>query len=114
MQALADQLIDNIKPSWRGNRKIRWCDAASSRDEILQRVRQGVNKGDFAARRQAAEASLQAPVRGPQPNVSGDLTQRFADKAVSLASTVARVDSLDQVPGAVATFLGEQGLGRKP
>jgi len=85
----------------------------SSRDEILQRVRQGVNKGDFAARRQAAEASLRAPVRGPQPNVSGDLPQRFADKAVSLASTVARVDSLDQVPGAVATFLGEQGLGRE-
>ena len=85
----------------------------SSRDEILQRVRQGVNKGDFAARRRAAEASLAAPVRGPIPNVSGDLAQRFADKAVSLASTVARVADQAQVPGAIAAFLDEHGLGRE-
>ena len=39
----------------------------SARQDILQRVSKGVAKADFAVRRAAALASLDAPQRGPQP-----------------------------------------------
>ena len=83
----------------------------SARAEILDRVRQGLNKGDGAGRRAAAEALLAAPARGPQPEIGGDLVARFAEKAQALVSTVGRVAAAGDVPAAVATWLAEQGLG---
>ncbi|MGE5490957.1 MAG: LutC/YkgG family protein [Actinomycetota bacterium] len=80
----------------------------SSRDDILKRVRAGVGKGDFAARRQAAEALMAARNLGPQPRVGGDLAERFRAKAEPLASTVDRVGSLSEVPAAVARYLGSE------
>lgn len=79
----------------------------SSRDDILKRVRAGVGKGDFAARRQAAEALMAAPSLGPRPRVQGDLVERFRVKAEALASTVDRVGSLAEAPAAVARYLGD-------
>ena len=83
----------------------------SAREEILGRVRQGLNKGEADRRRAAAEASLAAPVRGPQPAIAGDLVARFAARAESLASTVGRVTAADDVPAAVAAWLAGHGLG---
>lgn len=80
----------------------------SSRDDILKRVRAGVGKGDFAARRQAAEALMAARALGPQPRVGGDLAERFRAKAEPLASTVDRVGSLSEVLAAVARYLGAE------
>ncbi len=82
----------------------------SARAEILQRVRAGLGRGDAAARRAAAEASISNPTRGPQPQLAGDLVARFASKAHYLASSVARVGSPAEVPAAVARYLNEQGL----
>ena len=82
----------------------------SARDDILGRVRRGVGKDDFAGRRAAAVASLQAPVRGPQPTMNADLVARFRAKAEYLSSTVVGVPSLLEVPAAVAAYLGENGL----
>lgn len=85
----------------------------SARDEILGRVRAGVGKDDFAARRARAEAQLAAPVRGPQPVLDGDLVQRFRAKAESLASSVDSVSTPAEAPQAVARYLAAGGLGRE-
>ena len=82
----------------------------SARDEILQRVRAGLGKGDAVARRAAAEATMQARERGPQPVMAKDLAERFARKALALASSVERVASTAEVPAAVARYLAEHGL----
>lgn len=77
----------------------------TARDEILQRVRAGVGKMDFAARRTAAEASLNRSQRGPQPVMQADLAARFQDKALSLASSVERIATPAMLPAAVKRFL---------
>jgi L-lactate dehydrogenase complex protein LldG len=85
----------------------------SARDEILGRVRAGVGKDDLAGRRAAAEAWLQARACGPQPALVGDRVERFRAKAEYLASTVAAVSALADVPAAVAGYLAANGLGRQ-
>lgn len=85
----------------------------SARDEILGRVRAGVGKDDFAGRRAAAEAWLQARAAGPQPSLVGDLAERFRSKAEYLASTVAAVAELVEAPAAVATYLAANDLGSR-
>ena len=82
----------------------------SAREEILQRVRAGLGKGDAAARRAAAEACMNNPQRGPQPQLAGDLVARFASKAHYLASSVERVAGVDEVPATVARYLAQHGL----
>jgi L-lactate dehydrogenase complex protein LldG len=82
-----------------------------AREEILNRVRSGVGKADFAARRTAAQASLTEQKRGPQPVLAGGLVERFQRKAESLASTVVKVADTAQVPAAVATYLEQGALG---
>lgn len=82
----------------------------SARDEILQRVRAGLGKGDAETRRAAAEAAMEHPVRGPQPRLETDLAARFARKAQYLASTVESVSGRVLVPQAVARYLSERSL----
>lgn len=82
----------------------------SARDEILQRVRAGLSKGDADTRRAAAEAVMLHPARGPQPRLGADLAARFASKAQYLASTVESVSGRAQVPLAVARYLSERSL----
>lgn len=84
----------------------------SARDEILGRVRAGVGKADFAARRAQAEATLTRRERGPQPLMTADLAARFASKAESLSSSVERLARLDEVPAAVARYLAGLQLGQ--
>ena len=83
----------------------------SAKQEILDRVRHGVGKGDFAQRRAAALAVLEAKARGPQPAIPGALVDRFREKAESLASTLAGVVTWEAVPGAVADYLAANRLG---
>lgn len=85
----------------------------SSREEILQRVRAGVGKDDFAARRAAAEAYLAARAQGPQPIIGDDLVARFRSKAESLANTLDAVADLAAAPAAVASYLAAGGLGKE-
>lgn len=82
----------------------------SARHDIIARVRHGVDKGDFAARRAAAEAWMAARQRGPQPAPMGDLVARFRARAESLASTVEAVSKPEEVPAVVARYLAAHGL----
>lgn len=85
----------------------------SAREEILGRVRQGLGKGEAAGRRAAAEALLAAPVRGPQPDIGGELVARFMARAESLSSTVGRVSSASELPANLAAWLAGQGLSTR-
>ena len=87
----------------------------TSRNDILARVRANLGvaaESDAAAaeRRQRALATLAARSEGPRPRISGDLAQRFADKSMAMASTLARVATLAQVPSAVAAYLAGLAL----
>lgn len=82
----------------------------NAREEILERVRQGVGKGDFPGRRAAAEALLKARGRGPQPAMPGSLVERFRAKAGSLSSTLDAVADRNAASGAVARYLAAQNL----
>lgn len=83
----------------------------SARAEILQRVRSGVGKADFALRRATALARLAVPERGPQPHITGDLAARFAEKAASQSSSVAWVADRLAAPAAARCFLADGSLG---
>lgn len=85
----------------------------SAKDEILGRVRAGVGKDDFAARRAAAEAYLAGRTCGPQPSIGNELAARFQAKAESLASSVDCVAEAAAAPGAVARYLAAGGLGQQ-
>lgn len=84
----------------------------SARHDIIARVRHGIDKGDFAARRAAAEAAMAERQRGPQPAAMGDLVARFRARAESLASTVDAIATWADVPAAVGRYLAAHGLGR--
>lgn len=83
----------------------------SARDEILGRIRAGVGKSDFAARRAVAEAYLSSRERGPQPVLGEDLAERFKVCATTLSSSVEHVSGSVEVPAAVARFLAANDLG---
>lgn len=85
----------------------------TARDDILRRVRAGVGKEDFAARRATAEAYLAARARGPQPSLGYELAARFRSKAESLASSVDAVADPADAPAAVARYLAAGGLGKR-
>ena len=79
---------------------------ASSREAILARVRSALGKGgsrDDA--RAGARAYVAARAQGPRPSSPDDLIGRFCVRATDMQSTVERVRSLDQLPGAVARYI---------
>lgn len=83
----------------------------SARDEIFGRVRRGVGKAAFDARRHAALATMRQQARGPQPVLPAELVERFRRRAEALASTVGAVACWGDVPAAVAAYLAEGALG---
>ncbi|MDP3537689.1 MAG: lactate utilization protein [Azonexus sp.] len=83
----------------------------SARDEILKRVRAGVGKDDFSARRALAEAYMAERKRGPQPTLGAELAVRFKSKAESLSSSVEVLPERAEAPAAVARYLTAGGFG---
>jgi L-lactate dehydrogenase complex protein LldG len=87
----------------------------SAREDILARVRANLGvKADDAARRELARATVAARAQGPRPVVDGDpasLAERFAAKSAAMSSTVERLNSMAEVPAAVARYLAGLKLG---
>lgn len=85
---------------------------ASSRDDILARVRAGLGRDPALAdaRRQAALDYLAARKPGPRPALDGDLQQRFRARSEAMSSTVDAVASSADVPAAIARYLAAGGL----
>jgi L-lactate dehydrogenase complex protein LldG len=84
----------------------------SARENILRRIRaaNGRTGALTAAERQAALATLREHPRGPLPNMSWELLPRFKERCIAMMSSVAEVNSLADVPQAVAKYLTENKL----
>lgn len=82
----------------------------NARERILERV--------VAARTGAGDPStvekyIQQHPRGPAPSLGPDLVRQFCERATRLASEVARVATLSDVPIAVARYLESNNLTRR-
>jgi len=78
----------------------------SARDAVLRSVRAALGRtGPDADRRAAALAYIAAHAQGPRPAMPADLVARFVERATDMASTVERIATLADVPGAVARYL---------
>jgi len=84
----------------------------SVREDILARIRrqQGRTGAPSDTERAAVEDIIAARAIGPRPAVTGDLAARFRARAEALASTVAEVAALADVPAAAAAYLRAGGL----
>jgi L-lactate dehydrogenase complex protein LldG len=84
----------------------------NSREDILKRVRERLGRGaqNVDAARAAVEEALSSPVEGPRPPVGADLAAEFRRRSEALSSTVDAVAAMDEVPAAVARYLGAGGL----
>ncbi len=87
----------------------------SAREQILNRIRQGLGRGELEpARRAELEALLARPPRGPIPARTdldpAGLIALFIEMAEEAAATVVRVPSLVAVPAVVASYMSEHGL----
>ena len=84
----------------------------SARDNILRRIREanGSEAGTSAQQRDAILARLDARGRGPLPTMDWEPVPRFKERCIAMMSTVEEVESLAEVPQAVASYLTKQNL----
>jgi len=84
----------------------------SSRDAILNAVRQGLGRGplDESAARKLDERSANPPRHIQPPVDDADLVARFCARFESRSGSTARLKSLDAVPAAVAAFAEKHDL----
>ena len=90
-------------------------DTQDARARILSRIRAAQGRPDQAKDREEElnyNYVAQKP-SGPKPPVGDDLVARFVQQSERLQSTVARLTSLEEVPGAVAEYLQSRGLGQR-
>jgi L-lactate dehydrogenase complex protein LldG len=81
-------------------------DNAAARSAILGRVRAALGRGPGdAPASAAAEACVAAHRQGPRPRLPEDRVGRFMQRATDMASTVERIGSTEEIPGAVARYL---------
>ncbi|MBN8477166.1 lactate utilization protein C [Sulfuritalea sp.] len=87
----------------------------SSRDDILGRVRAGLqrNAGNAAAGREIMQAAMEGRIEGPKPAMDtapAALLERFRVKSELQSSTVEVVAQESEVPAAVARYLAAMNL----
>ena len=88
-------------------------DTQDARSRILSRIRAAQGRPDQAKDREEElnyNYMAQKP-SGPKPPIGDDLVARFVAQSERLQSSVARLSSIDEVPGAVAAYLQSRGLG---
>lgn len=87
----------------------------STRDVVLARIR-GALRGGAAPGPDAlaeAEAHVARHQRGPLPAYGWEPLARFRERAQDLSSTVDEVAAVDQVPGAVASYINGNRLPKQ-
>ena len=82
----------------------------NARDTILARIRHTLQAGDKAYTEEAREAPLRQPVCGPQPSWQEDDVSRFINKLESVAGSISRISSEDEVVPAVSSYLQRHDL----
>lgn len=90
-------------------------DTSAARAAIFSRIRQAQNRPE-----QPTEAELDQVrqylgnhLPGPRPDLGTDLVGRFRQQAERTSQTLDRVESLDEVPAAVARYLSGLGLAKQ-
>ena len=82
-------------------------DNQRSREAVLARVRAALgHDGPDDAARAVAHAYLAARRQGPRPAAPSNFVQRFLERAADMASTTARLATVDDVPAEIARYLG--------
>lgn len=84
-----------------------------SREEILAEIRRRQARGGASpsgAEREQLQTYLRAHLRGPLPQVAGELAVRFRARAEASASTCDRVAAMADAPAAVARYLDAHRL----
>ena len=84
----------------------------STRDNILKRIRaaNGRSVETSFQEKQIAERRLRSHDRGPLPTMDWEPLLRFKDRCIAMQSTLDEIDSLAQLPDAVARYLKENSL----
>lgn len=78
----------------------------SAREAVLGRVRRALDKsGDRSAAAADAQRYIAQHAQGPRPKLEADLVTRFLMRAIDMESTVERLESRTEIPGAVARYL---------
>ena len=87
----------------------------AARDRIFARIRAAQGRGAAVTpgERDAVSDYLARHPQGPQPEVAGDRADAFSGQARRMASTVDRVATLADVPGAVLSYLDALQLPRR-
>ena len=83
----------------------------NARQDILNRLRQQLQRDARPAAQAGIAETISARHQGPRPRVDADLLARFQQKSQALSTSVALVADWSAVPGAVAAYLQDHGLG---
>ncbi len=89
-------------------------DTSAARAAIFSRIRQAQNRPEQPPQSELDQVQqyLAHHAPGPRPDLGADLVARFRQQAERTSQTLDRVDTLDDVPAAVARYLS--GLGLAP
>ena len=87
----------------------------AARDRIFARIRAAQGRGEKVTEgeREAVADYLSRHPQGPQPPVATDRAEAFSLQAQKMASTVDRVATLADVPGAVSRYVEGLNLPRR-
>jgi len=82
----------------------------ASRDNILRKVRAALGNPSAASRQTVAQEKFASHPRGPMPKMEWDWITRFKQRCLDLSSTFDEVDSVREVPAAIARYLQSKAL----
>ncbi len=90
-------------------------DTSAARAAIFSRIRQAQNRPEQPTEAELDQVRqyLDNHVPGPRPDLGADLVGRFCQQAERTSQTLDRVESLDEVPAAVARYLAGHGLEKQ-
>ncbi len=90
-------------------------DTSAARAAIFSRIRQAQNRPEQPTQAELDQVRqyLDQHAAGPRPDLGADLVARFRQQAERTSQTLDRVESLDEVPAAVARYLSGLNLTKQ-
>lgn len=85
----------------------------NARESILARIRHTLHGDDKPYTDEAVVQQLRQPSCGPQPNWQEDDVSRFISKLESVAGSISRISSADEVVPAIAAYLHQHEIPLK-
>ena len=86
---------------------------SETRNQIIGNIRASLGRGALS---DSVEAELRAhisePEQGVRPHFDQDLSERFGEKLQSVAGTLTRVATVNDVPDAIQQYLDQHQLGK--